>query len=246
LDHAHHVASGLTLDFPLLFLTGLTVSLGHCVGMCGPLQSAVVLRWQEAAGRRPGFFSRILPYHLARVASYVLIGGTFALLGTAAGLTGDAPRWQGILSIAAGALMAPVALGLLGVLPPQKWAELRGVGDRFARRFLALGSGKAPGAWTLGMANGFLPCGPVLAAALAAAPRPVGEGMLLMAGYGAGTLPVLIVLGLAAARIPHRGRLRFHRLSGVFVLLVAAQLVIRGLAAFALVPHVNAGPFMLW
>lgn len=222
------------------------MSLGHCVGMCGPLQSAVVLRWQSATGRRPGLLSRILPYHLARIVSYVLIGGVFALLGTAAGLTGNATRWQGILSLAAGALMIPVALGLLGVLPAQRWAELRGVGDRFARRFLAFRNGKTPGAWTLGMANGFLPCGPVLAVALAAAPRSVGHGMLLMGTYGVGTVPALVVLGLAAARITPRIRLRFHRLSGVFVLLVAVQLVIRGLAAFAVMPHVNAGPFMLW
>ena len=29
-----------SLDLLLIFVTGLTISLGHCIGMCGPIQGA--------------------------------------------------------------------------------------------------------------------------------------------------------------------------------------------------------------
>ena len=57
--------------------------------------------------------------------------------------------------------------------------------------------------------------------ALAAAPTTVWKGMLLMAAYGAGTLPVLLVWGAAASRIPPRVRAGFYRLSGFLLLVVA-------------------------
>lgn len=245
MDHAH-AHGDIALDIPLLFLMGLTVSLGHCVGMCGPLQAAVALRWQET---RPGSLgARLLRYHLARVTSYVIIGGLFALLGSVGFLAGNARTWQGALSVAAAGLMLPVALGLLGLLSPQKWTEMHGIGDRVSHALLSrLGNrGRARGDWSLGMLNGFLPCGPVLAVALAAAPKPVWTGMLLMAAYGAGTLPVLLVWGAAASRIPAAVRRGFYRLSGILLLALAVQLALRGLAALGVVSHVEIGRFMLW
>lgn len=244
MDHAHHGSGDLALELPLLFLTGLTVSLGHCLGMCGPLQSAVVIRWRET--RTGSLWPRLLRYHLARITSYVLIGGIFALLGTATLLTGNAATWQGVLSVAAAVLMVPVSLALLGILPASRWTELRGVGDWFTRRFLARGGGGTRGDWALGMLNGFLPCGPVLAVALTAATKSLGMGVAHMAVYGAGTLPVLLLWGAALTRLSSRVRLGFHRLSGALLLVISVQLALRGLAALGAIRHLDLGPFMLW
>ena len=71
------------VELGLLFMVGLTMSLGHCVGMCGPLQSAIFMRYR---GEEPSRLRRIPPlllYHTGRVISYVAIGVVFALVGWA-------------------------------------------------------------------------------------------------------------------------------------------------------------------
>ena len=58
------------------------------------------------------------------------------------------------------------------------------------------------GRYLLGVANGFLPCGPVYTVALtAAATGSAAKGALAMLFFGLGTVPVLLALGLGAARL---------------------------------------------
>ena len=99
----------------------------------------------------------------------------------------------------------------------------------------------------LGVANGFLPCGPVLAVALsAAAAASVWVGMLLMLVYGLGTVPVLVVLGMASSRIGPRLRHRFNLVGAIFVLFLAIQLTLRGLSTLGVLPHLRFGDFVIW
>ena len=99
----------------------------------------------------------------------------------------------------------------------------------------------------LGLANGFLPCGPVLAVAFtAAAAAHAGIGMLLMLVYGLGTLPVLLVLAGLGSRLGPRLRQRFSAVGAALVMLLAAQLVLRGLAGLSVVPHLRWGEFVVW
>jgi hypothetical protein len=245
----HPVAAGAaSIDLPLIFLTGLTMSVGHCVGMCGPIQAAFCVGQNRRGATGKRLLPPLLRYHLGRILSYAVIGAALGLLGSATQLAGSTRTVQGTLSLAAAVLMFVVSAGMLGLLPYGDWSGPASWGNAVTRRikgFLAGETGARQ--FGLGVANGFLPCGPVIAVALtAAAAASALVGVLLMGIYGLGTLPVLLVLGFASGRIGPKTRQRLNRLGAVLVLLVAAQLALRGLAALEVVRHLEIGRVVIW
>lgn len=224
------------------------MSVGHCVGMCGPIQAAFCVQQNRRGREGRRLLPPLLRYHLGRILSYALIGAALGLLGSATRLAGSTTTLQGALSLGAAALMLVVSAGMLGLLPFGEWSGPAGWGKAVTRRiqgFLAGETGARQ--FGLGVANGFLPCGPVIAVALtAAAAANALVGVLLMGIYGLGTLPVLLVLGLASGRIGPRVRQRLNRLGAVLVLLVAVQLALRGLAALGVVRHLEVGRVVIW
>jgi sulfite exporter TauE/SafE len=239
-----------SLDLPLVFLTGITVSLGHCVGMCGPIQGAFAAGQAGRGGAGRALLGPLVRYHTARILAYALLGFVFGLAGTATRLGALSGAVQGALALTMSALMLPVALGMAGwvALPRTAWPVR--AGGMLVRRmgpWLAAPGGSRQLA--LGLANGFLPCGPVLAMALAAgASAHALFGALLMTVYGLGTAPVLLVLGAASGRAGGRARLhpRFHVVAAVMLVLVAGQLALRGLAVLGAIPHLALGRFVFW
>ena len=236
------------LDFILLLTTGFTVSLGHCVGMCGPIVSAFGLarRPEERSLKRR--LPPLLRYNTGRVASYIAIGAMFALVGSAARFMGTTRLLQAVLSIAAGAIMLPLALGLTGLLPTARWVEGGGVGLRATRWIRGLIRAEGwTGQFGLGLANGFLPCGPVIAVALsAAASSRISDGAISMGVYGLGTIPAMTALGLGAGWLSPKARAAIYKVGGALVIAIALQLILRGLAAVDLVPHLRFGEVVIW
>jgi len=243
--HPLPAEGAVSIDLLLILVTGLTVSLGHCVAMCGPIQAAFSLEQESRGGR---CLPPLLRYHLGRVTGYVFIGGAFGLLGSAVRLGGAALALQGGFAIALAALMAAFVLGGWSAGNLAAFGESFGptrLATRGIRRFLAARTRR--GQIALGVANGFLPCGPVLAVALtaAAAADPL-VGMGLMAVYGLGTAPALLVLGAASSRLGPVFRRRMERIGNALILLVALQLLLRGLATLGVVPHLRAGSVVIW
>jgi sulfite exporter TauE/SafE len=74
--------------FGALLLTGFLGSLGHCLGMCGPLVIMVGLQL-ETKGRRA--LPQYLLYHSARIVVYaflgLVVGGVGSLLGLGSSLS---------------------------------------------------------------------------------------------------------------------------------------------------------------
>jgi sulfite exporter TauE/SafE len=70
--------------------------------------------------------------------------------------------------------------------------------------------------------------------------------MLAMGVYGLGTVPVLLVLGFGSDRLAPRIRHGFHRIASFLVIVIAFQILLRGLAAFHLVPHLRWGGVVFW
>ena len=234
------------LDGVLYFSTGLVMSLGHCLGMCGPLLGAVATVREDRRGtlaRIPGW----LLYHAGRVASYAAIGLIAGLLGSTASI-GDSLPLQAGLSAGAGLLMILLAAGLAGRLPTQRWVEsgrLAGAAGHLVRR--ALRSRRPGSDLALGAANGLLPCGPVYAMALGAvAAASPGLGAGAMALYGAGTVPVLLVFGLGAGQLGPAVRRRLQGVGAVLVLAVGLQLILRAAAAWGWIGHARLGEVVFW
>jgi sulfite exporter TauE/SafE len=202
-----------------LFVAGLSGSLVHCAGMCGPFVLSQVVsdatggrvtsygEWQRLAG------AALIPYHLGRLTTYTALG---AMAGAATALfaarTGFA--WlSGSLLVLAAVLMILQAVGLaLGATSPLAGAV--------ARLAAPLSAASTPAArYALGLVLGLLPCGLLygaLAAAGASASAP--GGALAMLAFAVGTMPALVAVGWLGLVIR-------RRLSGVISWLAAPLLL---------------------
>jgi uncharacterized protein len=228
--------------YTALLLSGLLGSLGHCLGMCGPL---VVMLGLRLPVQGPAAWPLYLLYHGARVAVYALLGLVAGALGSLLGLGAALNRLAGAASLALGLGVVLLGLGYLGWLP-LGW--LMGAGGRLDRLMgRALQQGGLRGVALTGALNGLLPCGLVYSALLASATAGgAGPGALGMLMFGAGTMPALLVVGVGAGALSRRSRQAWSRLAGGFIIVVGAQLALRGAAALRWMPHLQVGSVMLW
>jgi sulfite exporter TauE/SafE len=225
-----------------LFLSGLLGSLGHCLGMCGPLVTmfGVQFRTRRLAG---------LPYHLlyhaSRAGVYVLFGALVGGLGSTLGLGDSLGRVAGTVSLLLGLGVVLLGMGYLGWLP---LGRIEGASAWLSRAMSwALRQGSSARVLALGALNGLLPCGLVYSALLVAASTgDVLMGAAGMAVFGLGTLPALLVMGVGAGALSARVRQVFVRVAGVLIVVVGVQLALRGLAGWGVVPHLHLGKVMLW
>jgi sulfite exporter TauE/SafE len=225
-----------------LFLTGLLGSLGHCLGMCGPLVMMVSARSQVSG--MAGVFRHVL-YHSARIAVYAGLGVVAGSVGSVMGASGHLSHLGGIFSLVLGLGVVLLGLGYLGWLP---LGRLEGSSAWLSRAMShALRQGGLKGVATLGALNGLLPCGLVYSALLTASARgqPLASAAAMVV-FGAGTLPALLVVGVGAGALGIRARRIFSRMAGFLIVLIGCQLILRGMAGLGLVPHAHLGGLMLW
>lgn len=233
-----------------VFLLGLLGG-AHCAAMCGPIVGAVVMANRRAgsnaapagkirivaasaaAGPQPTDWPRLLAYNFGRVLSYIAAGALAGAVGSAAWFASHvAPVQRIALALAGGALIA-MGLYLLGVLRPL--GALESAGQPLWRRVAPLAARVLRGGRPLqslgaGLVWGLIPCGMVYAMLVAAlASGSAGDGALLAAAFGAGTLPNLLAIGWAASRSTRwlrSGWLR--RAAGVLILAFGVLGVVRG------------------
>ncbi len=189
-----------------LFAAGLVGSATHCVGMCGPLVlGQTVARLEATPAREMREIHRLagaalVPYHLGRMTTYMALGAAAAAL---AGGVIDASglRWlsAGLLTVAA-LLFLGYAVQRLGMALP--WLAQGGGGwwsrhvGRRVRPLFARPTGLR--GYALGLALGFLPCGLLYGAVVAAAASgDAAAGAMAMIAFAAGTIPALIGVGWA-------------------------------------------------
>jgi sulfite exporter TauE/SafE len=201
-----------------LFLAALAGGFAHCSTMCGPFVLAQLPVGADPSATRLARLAggALMPYHLGRLTTYVLLG---ALAG---GLGGAVVRTTGINALLAGLLLLAAFLFLaqaIGrVLPRLSGASTGAVGRRIAGVLTGVVGPllRQPGGrsgYVLGVALGFLPCG-FLYAALAAAAGAGGAlvGGAAMAAFALGTIPSLLAVGLVGTAAAQRWRAAATRL----------------------------------
>lgn len=214
-----------------LLVAGIVSGMTHCAGMCGPFvlaQTTAHLSAQPVSAM--GRFTRLrgaalVPYHLGRLTTYTALG---VAAGAAAGALGDLPglRWLGVvmLALAAFCFLLYALRGITGAVPRSRvldrfsapWVDLV---SRLARPFFASPLGAR--GYGLGLALGLIPCGLLYGAlaAAAASGSPVLGGAA-MAAFAAGTVPGLVLVGIAG----HEAVRRWPRVSrGISTLLMASN-----------------------
>ena len=205
------------------FLVGLLGGV-HCVGMCGGIVGALSLGLPERQRTGSARWRYLLAYNAARVSSYTLAG---ALLG---GIGWLAANWSGLHQLQQGLqLLAALFMVALGLYLGGWWQGLSQVEraggliwnrlEPLGRRFLPL---KTPTqAFMLGLVWGWLPCGlvySVLVWSISTADPFYGAALLFC--FGLGTLPNLLLMGVAAASLSARVRdPRTRRIAAALVVL---------------------------
>jgi len=185
------------------FLVGLLGGV-HCIGMCGGIASALTgaggagfSRWKLRTG-----------YNLGRIASYAIAGGVAGTVGGVSLLLARALPVQMAALVLANLLLVALGLYLAGISNlvtrleapgRQIWRHLQ----PFTKRFVP--ADRWHRALALGALWGWLPCGLVysLLATAMLAGSAMG-GALVMLAFGLGTLPNLLLAGVALDRL--RGR----------------------------------------
>jgi uncharacterized protein len=201
-------------------ILGLVGSL-HCAGMCGPLALAL-----PPAGRTtPAYVLGRVAYNLGRIVTYCLMGVVFGLAGWTFLLAG-VQRWVSI------ALGMALLLGLFASRKLALWRPVTALVDRLKVRMSVLLRRRSFSSLAvLGLLNGLLPCGLVyVACAGAAASGGVLAGAQYMALFGAGTVPMMLAIGLSGRLVPQSLRLGLRRAIPVCVFLLATLLILRGMS----------------
>lgn len=179
----------------------------HCAGMCGPfVLSQVANRLEQVGVEEMNELHRLkgallVPYHLGRITTYTFLGVLAA--GFASGMI-EKPGFQwlggGLLTLAA-VLFFGYALKKMGLGPDVKsTAVKKGTRGRLVGLIAAplLMNPVGFRGYILGIVLGFIPCG-LLYAALAGAASTgdmIAGGVAMMA-FAIGTVPVLLVAGIA-------------------------------------------------
>ncbi|MFA5556078.1 MAG: sulfite exporter TauE/SafE family protein [Flavobacteriaceae bacterium] len=204
-------------------ILGLVSSL-HCVGMCGPI--ALMLPIDRQNKTKKAF--QIALYHLGRILSYGFLGLIFGLLGRSLYLAGI----QQQLSIVIGIFIISVA-----VIPERIFARYNfskpiyraisyvktSLGKQFKNR-----SNKS--IFTIGILNGFLPCGMVYVALFGAlAMQNALYGMFFMMLYGLGTVPLMSLVVYFSSHIKNSLGKNLTKLIPIVTTCVGVLFILRGL-----------------
>jgi sulfite exporter TauE/SafE len=221
------------IDLPLIVLGGVLGS-SHCVGMCGGFALLIGVGAPSVAKN----LTRQLVYSSGRIFTYAFLGATAGCAGLwFSRQSTHLVHAQALLSLAAGILLIVQGLITLRLIPSP--AALLGHAGGKGGACLGgslVGPFFASPRWNLvflaGILNGFLPCGLVYAyLALASSTASLPRGLVTMAAFGAGTVPVMVLTGVGVAAFSLTRRRQLFRIAGVCVLLTGVLAVSRG--AFA-------------
>lgn len=209
------------MDYLMLsgFVVGLVGSL-HCAGMCGP----IVIALENMSARQNTLIDRLL-YNFGRTITYTALGVVFGLIGQSLNLVG----LQKVVSIVAGVLI------ILLVFIPSISHKFR-FGNKFEEKirgafktlFKKEGSIKH---LYIGIVNGLLPCGMVyIALGGALALGSLWKGVVYMALFGLGTIPMLVFIGYSGSWLKMKWRKYLNSTIRIVAVVMAVLFILRGLS----------------
>jgi len=207
----------------------------HCVGMCGPIAFLLPVERDNTVKK----VVQIFIYHFGRIVSYSLIGLLFGFVGRSFSIFG----LQQKLSIIVGILM------IIAMIIPKNRFSTRGISKPIFKLISKIKSAlgkelkkKTPDTFlTIGLLNGFLPCGLVYMAVFgAAAMGSAWQGSLYMALFGLGTVP-LMTTAIYFGRFLNENIRRYIRKSIPTVVIVMGCLfILRGMGLG--IPYISPAP----
>lgn len=238
-------------DLSLVLIGGLLGS-SHCVGMCGGFAVAIgsgTATWRENLLRQS-------VYGVGRLFTYTTLGAAAGFGGRKLVLATNLVNVQAMLAIVAGVLLVtqgfratsawealkqclrqtrsrPKGVGLASPIPTRQPGFKLPVCLQPGLLGSLLRMPGSGGPFLGGVMTGFLPCGLVYAMlALAVSSGNLTDGALTMICFGAGTLPLMIGLGLGTSFVGVANRRRMFQLAAWCVVVTGGLSLARG--AYAL------------
>jgi sulfite exporter TauE/SafE len=207
--------------------------------MCGPIAMMLPVDRNNQAKK----VTQIVTYHLGRLSAYAAIGLVFGLLGKGFFLAGIQQK----LSIFIG-----VAMILVILLPEKKLARYnfsKPIFKLISKMKAILGSQfknrSYKSLFTIGLLNGFLPCGMVYVALFGAiAMQSPGYGILYMLLFGLGTVPMMssVVYLNSFLTVPIRNKIQ--KAIPYVAVLIGVLFILRGLGLG--IPYVSPANMSLF
>ena len=255
------------MEFGLMLSLGFLGSFGHCLGMCSPLSTALLLSARPSSPSQfsilnSQFFSVFL-LNIGRLISYVLVG---TAIGGVGNLVMAGGQWAGIgsglrqgLAIFTGGLL--IWGGIKTIMPdrsPKQTDGTRSPLDSKLDSNLALPTashqslsarghswisrmmGKLATAspFVLGLLWGLMPCGFLYVAQFKAAESSSpAAGASVMLAFGLGTMPMMMGVGTLAMRWSQERRSQLFRLAGWVTIAIGLLTVFRGSEMIDLTGH---------
>ena len=217
----------------LLVSAWLVGALGgvHCAAMCGGFVAALAARDAAVDGRAPllpaaVLVSRQAVYHGGRIVSYALLGAAFGAAGATALDAAALLPLQRALYVVANLFLFALGASLVFGSARIGWLQ-RGGAAAFGRILPALwpllASPGGGGRIALGILWGLMPCALVYSVLpLSLFAGGAWQGALVMAAFGAGTAPNLLVAGAVLGRARSGRWSRFLRFAAAGLLVAFA------------------------
>lgn len=205
------------MGYGALFTVGLLTSV-HCIAMCGGINISQCNRFKQMKPSRPS-----LLYNLGRVTSYTILGGIIGGIGSVLSFSGKS---RGYVTIAVSIIMLLMAIKMLKLF--QVSLPSITLPSSF-KKALAKLSSKGP--FFVGLANGFMPCGPLQSMQLyALGTGSVIRGALSMFYFSIGTFPLMFALGFVSSLLEHRFSKHILKFSGLLIFVLGLTMFTRGAA----------------
>ncbi len=205
------------------FFLGL-ISSFHCIGMCGPIAMMLPVERNNQAKKT----LQIITYHLGRLSAYAAIGIIFGFVGKGLFLAGIQQKTSIFIGIAM----------ILVILIPEKifsnYNFSRPVYKLISKIKTTLGSHfkkrSYKSLFTIGLLNGFLPCGMVYVALFGAiAMQNEALGALYMVLFGLGTVPMMTSVIYLNSFLSIRIRNIIQKIIPYLVIIIGILFLFRGL-----------------
>lgn len=214
-------------EWPLIFLGGLLGS-SHCVGMCGAFALTIGLGTTSATANARRQFA----YSLGRIFTYSFAGACAGFAGMRLSrFTSQAFNSQAAIAIVAGAMLVVQGLCSAGLMS-RFWRQKHSTAGFCPSQGLFKSFLTAPGwhnAFLAGLLTGFLPCGLVYAyLVLAAGSGQIISGMAIMALFGTGTIPLMVLTGVGSSFLTVNARRYLFRAAAWCVIATGLVTINRG------------------
>lgn len=187
---------------------------------CSAAIMGFLVAWQARVQQAQTFIGSLgdqMAFQGGRLLGFTFFGGVIGMLGQQLSFT---VRTSGLVLLGLAFLMLLIGLDITGLLPVRasrlkdrvSSAVFARLGNRYRRSSLAL----------FGVFSFFLPCGfAQTVQVLALASGGFWQGAALLGLFALGSLPLLMVAGLTAARARHGSSVRLMRAMGALILVMA-------------------------